>query len=136
MLASQNASAFPARSSVRASTSAFSRGQLANPYLLATASCAAASVSASATPEISSTEARSPPFAARSNCFAWRRRLSTLGWAGSVAMTLSFTAWARVPGARRRSPRPICVISEVDFVLPADPEAPSRAGTSLAWARA
>ena len=71
MLASTNASTSRARSFVRASTSAFSWGQLAKPYSRATATWASDSVTRPDTAPIRATAAGSPAFAARNRSLAW-----------------------------------------------------------------
>jgi hypothetical protein len=79
MLARQNASAFWDSSSVRASTSCCSFGQLANPYSRAIASWEPFKVSVGETTSIRWTASGSPSLAARKSSFAWRRSWSMFG---------------------------------------------------------
>src|SRR6266849_4350686 len=100
MLASRKASTCSARSLLRASTSALSRGQLANPYSRATASCAAARVIESATAPILAAAAGSPERASRSRSLAWCRSWPMSGRAGRFVMTSPCRPAVRVPGAK------------------------------------
>src|SRR5580692_11044416 len=132
MLASQNISACRARSVVRACTAVLSRAQLAKPYSRATASCAPARVGAAETARMRSAAAVSPDCAARSRSRASRRRWSRLGRAGRSAMTSPSPAC----DPRGRPTREIAGVllpdlTEVDYVLPADPEAPSHATATV-----
>src|SRR5580704_11797122 len=132
MLASQNASAWRARSVVRACTSVLSRAQLAKPYSRASASCALARVCVAETARMRPAAAVSPDCAARSRSRASRRRWSRLGRAGRSAMTSPSPAC----DPRGRPTREIAGVllpdqTEVDYVLPADPEAPSDATATV-----
>src|SRR5260370_13370158 len=128
MLVSQDASAWRARSVVRACTAVWSRAQLAKPYWRASGSCALARVCVAETARMRSAAAVSPDCAARSRSRASRRRWSRLGRAGRSAMTSPSPAC----DPRGRPTREIAGVllpdqTEVDYVLPADPEAPSDA---------
>src|SRR5260221_8179988 len=108
-----------------ASTAVFSLAQLAKPYSRATASCAAASVVE--TEAIRAAVALSRDRAARSKSLAWRRRCPRSGRAGRVAMTSPSPARGPRTGPIRSHHDLPSVKPEVDYVLPADPAAPSSA---------
>lgn len=83
---------------IRASISRTRAAQLVRPSSRARASCAPASVCGAATAASRARAPTSPPRAARSNSFAWRRAWSRFGRSGRTDMTSPRGPVVRVPG--------------------------------------